>query len=171
MEYFDLYDQQGNKLNKTMERGSTNNDGEYHLVAHIWIRNPEGEFLIQQRNKLDDVVPHQWACTGGAVTTGETALEGAVRETSEELGLDINPAKFELLKRYYINHEKANYITDLYIINEDILLKDCKIDTLEVRDIAYKTMAEIKQMVEDKMFWDYDRILVRKGYFDLLEKS
>ena len=108
VEYFDLYDRFGNKLDKIMERGTTNNEGEYHLVVHMWIKNSKGEFLIQQRNKLDDRVPHQWACTGGAVTTGETTLEGAVRETEEELGVKIDTTKFELLKRHCIQNNQRN---------------------------------------------------------------
>jgi|LGVF01.2.fsa_nt_gb 8-oxo-dGTP pyrophosphatase MutT (NUDIX family) len=171
MEKFDLYDKNFHKLHKTMNRGDTNNTGEYHLVVHIWIKNSDNLFLIQQRNKLDDQVPFQWACTGGAALKGESSLEAVLRETKEEIGLTINQSNLQLLKRYFINHEKANYITDLYILKEDILLKDLKLDTLEVRDVLYKTMPEIKQMIKDNQFWDYERILIRNGYFNLLEKS
>lgn len=34
----------------------------------------------------------QWAFPGGRLDAGETALEGAVRETQEELGLTLEPA-------------------------------------------------------------------------------
>jgi len=171
METFDLYDENLNKLPRTMVRGGTNNKGEYHLVVHIWIKNAKGQYLIQQRNKQEDIVPYQWAVTSGAVLSGETALEGAMRETKEELGLTFTKEQFTLLKQGLIEDPKANYITYLYIVQEDILLKDCKIDTVEVRDIAYKTMPEIKQMIADNKFWDYERNLKRNGYYSLLEKS
>lgn len=171
MEIFDLYDKEFNKLDKTMLRGSKNEPGEYHLVVHIWIRNSKGEYLIQQRNKITDRIPYQWACTGGAAITGDTSLDAAVRETEEELGLQLEPSQFTLLQRYFIENEYSNYITDLYLIKEDILLKDVKIDTLEVRDVAYKTMPEIKKMIQEHTFWDNERIYVRNGYYDLLERS
>jgi len=171
MEIFDLYDSNFNMLEKKMVRGTSNESGEYHLVTHIWIRNSEGKYLIQQRNKLDDKVPFQWAATGGAAVTGDGSIKTAMKETYEELGIKVPQEKFELVKRYFCEDGIANFVTDLYIIKEDILLKDIKIDKVEVRDAAYKTMAEIKEMIQNNMFWNYERILVRDGYFDLLEKS
>ncbi len=171
MEKFDLYDKNFNKINKTMDRGGSNNPGEYHLVTHIWIKNSEGKYLIQQRNKQSDFVPYQWAATGGAAVTGDSSIEAAVRETYEELGINVEPKKFTLLERYFCEDENANFISDVYVIKEDILLNDINIDTVEVRDVAYKTMNEIKQMIKNNQFWNYERILSRKGYFDLLEKS
>jgi len=171
MEIFDLYDKHFNLLEKKMVRGTSNQKGEYHLVAHIWIRNSEGKYLVQQRNKLDDKVPFQWATTGGAAVSGDDSIKTAVKETYEELGIKVPKEKFQLVKRFFCEDGKANFITDLYIIKEDILLKDIKIDTVEVRDVAYKTMSEIKEMIKNNEFWNYERILVRKGYFDLLEKS
>jgi len=171
MEIFDLYDKNMNKLHRTMTRGGQNNTGEYHLVIHVWIRNAQGQYLIQQRNKEDDLILYQWAVTSGAVLSGETPLEGALRETTEELGLTFKPEQLHLLQQGIIEDGRANYITNLYLITEDILLKDCKIDTVEVRDIAYKTMPEIKQMIVEKRFWDYERKMERDGYYAILEKS
>ena len=171
MEYFDLYDDQMNKLDKTMVRGGENQPGEYHLVVHIWIRNKNGEYLIQQRNKKEDLIPYQWGVTSGAVLVGETSFEGAKRELQEEIGVTVDPSKVILLKRYFIDHPKSNYITDLYLIEEDILLDDLKLDKVEVRDVAYKTMADIKKMIENNEFWDYERMLERSGYFTILEES
>ena len=43
MEIFDLYNNKGEHINKTAPRGSSLNEGEFHLVAHIWIKNNEGK--------------------------------------------------------------------------------------------------------------------------------
>lgn len=171
METFDLYDKDMNLLPRKMIRGGTNNPGEYHLVVHIWIRNSKGQYLIQQRNKEEDLVPYMWAVTSGAVLSGETALNAAIRETKEEIGLTVEPHQLKLLQQGIIEDPKANYITNLYLLQQDVLLKDCKIDTVEVRAIDYKTMPEIKQMIIENLFWDYERLLKRNGYYSLLEKS
>ena len=171
MEIFDLYDNNFNLLDKKMVRGKSNQKGEYHLVVHIWIQNSAGKYLIQQRNKLSDRIPYQWAATGGAAVTGDNSIKTAVKETHEELGIKLKENKFQLVKRYFCEDGIANFITDVYIVKEDILLKDIIIDKVEVKDVAYKTMPEIKEMIQNKMFWNYERILVRDGYFNLLEKS
>jgi 8-oxo-dGTP pyrophosphatase MutT (NUDIX family) len=171
MEYFDLYDEHMNKLDKTMLRGGSNNEGEYHLVVHIWIRNKKGQYLIQQRNKQEDVVPYQWAITGGAVLAGETSIEGAIRETKEEIGIDVLPEELQRIKRYFIKHQQSNYITDLYLVQKDIDLNHCVLDKKEVRAVDYKTMSDIRQMIKEDTFWNYEHMMERRGYLTLLEKS
>lgn len=171
MEVFDLYDEKMNKLDKKMVRGGSNKPGEYHLVIHIWIRNSKGEYLIQQRNKKEDLIPYQWAVTGGAVLQGEQSIDGAIRETKEEIGIDLFPDDFKRLIRYVIDHDQANYITDLYLVEKDIPLEQCVLDPNEVRAVDYKTMQEIREMITKNTFWNYEHLMERKGYLALLEKS
>jgi len=171
MERFDLYDKDLNKLNKTMIRGESNLTGEYHLVTHIWIRNSKNQYLIQQRNKADDLVPYQWAATGGAITAGETVLDGTLREVEEELGIRLQPENLQLVQQYHTNSDVANYITYLYLVEVDLPLEDCRLDPVEVRAVKYATMPEIKEMILRNVFWDYARLTSRLDYFDSLEKS
>jgi len=49
MEFFDVLDKQGNKIDKTKERGEPLIDGEYCRIVHVWIVNTNGEFLISKR--------------------------------------------------------------------------------------------------------------------------
>ncbi len=171
MEYFDLYNLEGKRINKIMARGGENLPGEYHLVVHIWIRNSKNQYLIQQRSKLEDPIPFQWAATGGAVLTGENSLEGVLRESYEEMCLVINPAHLKLVKRYFIENPKTNYITDLYLLEEDVNLDKLTLDPKEVKTVTYKTMNEIRKMISEGNFWDYENNINRIGYLDILEKS
>jgi len=171
MELFDLYDKEGNLLNKTMERGSTNQKGEYHLVVHIWIKNSEGKYLMQQRNKESDLIPYQWASTGGAVTAGEDSITGAIRETTEEIGITFDKDDFIFLQRFYSDTPLTNYMTDLYIIKKDVLIKDLKLDINEVKQVKYFSLEEYKELVQNKMAWEYEEIISRHGYYEALEKS
>lgn len=171
MEIFDLYDINGVLLDKKMMRGESNQKGEFHLVVHIWIKNSNGQYLIQQRNKLTDRIPFQWAATGGAVSSGEDSITGAIRETYEELGRLFKKEQFELLNRFYSEDPLANYITDLYIIKEDVLIKDLSIDKVEVKDLKYFTMEEYKTLIKNDNAWNYERLVSRTGYYEALEKS
>ena len=53
MELLDLYDEKGNKLNKTVERGKHPYDG-YILLSIVFIKNTKGEYLIQKTSKEKD---------------------------------------------------------------------------------------------------------------------
>jgi len=170
MEYFDLYNKDFQKLDKKMIRGHHNEPGEYHLVVHIWIRNSLGKYLIQQRNKDTDRVPHQWATTGGAVTSGETSIEGAIRETYEEIGVLLEESQFQFKARYFVDDEFSNYITDLYLVEMDVDIESLVLDQNEVKQVKYFTLEEIYDLIKQKKHWDYSRIMSRKNYFIDLEK-
>ncbi|MFK5883684.1 MAG: NUDIX domain-containing protein [Candidatus Izemoplasma sp.] len=171
MEMFDVYDAFGNSLNKTAIRGSKLRDGEFHTIVHIWIINSDGKYLIQKRNKADDINPYTWAATSGSVVAGEDSLLTCLRETEEEIGIKLKASQFKFLKRYFIKHPHSSYITDLYLVKANILLKDIVLDKLEVSEVKYVSMNEIKEMIKNKQFWNYERIINRVGYFDLIEKS
>ena len=171
MEYFDLYDKFGQMLNKKVLRGTRLEDGEFHLVVNIWIRNKNGEYLIQQRNKLTDRTPFMWATTAGSAVSGDTSIETAVKETHEEIGALLKKENLKLLKRYFVEDNFASYILDVYLIEADILLKDLKIDIEEVKDVKYSTMKDIHKQIALKSFVDYEYYVKEKGYFDLIEKS
>lgn len=167
MEYFDLYNELGIKLNKIMARGSSNESGEYHKVVHIWIKNSKGEYLVQQRNKSTDINPYQWAPTAGAVSAGEDFFTAAIRETKEEIGLSLS--KNQLFHKGTIFREdtNSNYIIELFIVYQDVDLKDLIIDTEEVRDVAYINKEELFKMIDANRFWDFRDI---SNYFSILEK-
>jgi hypothetical protein len=41
----------------------------------------------------------------------------------------------------------------------------------EVRDVAYRTIDEIRDMVARNEFWNYEQLLDDPGYFTRLERS
>ncbi len=38
-----------------------------------------------------------WECTGGSALIGETSKEAAIRETKEELGIDVSESEATLI--------------------------------------------------------------------------
>lgn len=170
MEYFDLYDRQGKKLNKLMKRGAKNDIGEYHRVVHIWIKNDKDQYLIQQRNKATDKYPYQWAPTAGAVMTGETSKTAALRETKEEIGLIFKESELEYIDSLYVDSSVSNHIIDLFQINKNIRPGSLIIDKTEVKAVDLKTKAEILEMIENKEFWDFYTDIPNYDYFAILEK-
>jgi 8-oxo-dGTP pyrophosphatase MutT (NUDIX family) len=171
MEYFDLFDKNGIKLNKKMARGSRTERDEYHKVVHIWIRNSAGEYLVQQRNKASDFNPYQWAPTAGAVSAGEEPLIAAIRETEEEIGLKLEPSELNYIDFLFVKNDNANYIVEIYLVNKEITLEELTLDPIEVKTIGFMTTDKIFEMIDTKEFWDFKQYLPEYNYFGVLEKS
>ena len=87
MEYLDIYNEKKVKLNKKIKRGDKLLDNEHILVAVIFIENSEGKYLIQKTSKEKG---EKYATTGGHVLSGEIPKTAIIRETKEELGLDVS---------------------------------------------------------------------------------
>ncbi|WP_347568875.1 hypothetical protein [Evansella sp. AB-P1] len=71
MEQWDIYDSNRNITGKTMMRGDSFEEGEYHLVVHVCMFNKDGQMLIQQRHPDKRDWANMWDITigGSAVTT------------------------------------------------------------------------------------------------------
>lgn len=168
MEIFDLYNKEGQKLNKTMVRGQINRPGEYHRVVHIWIKRPVGDYLIQQRNKSTDKFPYQWAPTAGAINQGEHMIDGALRETYEEIGLKLNKDDLNHLASYPVETDRGNYIVEQFLVFKDVSISDLTIDPIEVKQVKFASIKEIEKLLKDNLFWDY--ISIDPFYMKELER-
>lgn len=156
MELWDLYTKYRQKTGKEHVRGEKIPDGCYHLVVHVWIRNSKGEYLISQRSATRPTFPLMWECVGGSVLKGESSIEGAIRETKEEVGLDVEPERGKLLfskiRGNDVKYEcKAfNDIMDVWLFEYDgeLQLEDATTD--EVASCRWMTVPEIRKLYEDK---------------------
>lgn len=92
----------------------------------------------------------------GHVSSGQTSIEAAVREVSEELGIKINEKELKYILTYKNSRQiKENYIDkqiyDCYIVNkEEIDVKDIKIQESEVEKVKLCELNEFNKLVEDK---------------------
>ena len=151
MEVWDLYDENKNVTGKYCIRGTEIPDNLYHLVVHVWIKNSKGEYLISQRSENRPKFPLKWECVGGSVLQGENSLQGAIRETKEEIGIDLTQLDGKLVYtkiRKVIKGRKCNDIMDVWLFeyNGDVNLKNATTD--EVRDTKWVKKEEIKYLYE-----------------------
>lgn len=147
MEIWDLYNKNREIIGSQI-RGEPIPDNAYHLVAHIWIKNKKGEFLISRRSETRPTSPLLWECPGGSVLKGENSLSGALRETKEEVGIDLNPNSGKLI----FSKIKGNWILDVWLFNYDGDVDLKKATTDEVCDIKWMTKEEIKKCFDKKQF-------------------
>ena len=144
MEIVDVYNKRREKTNRTCERGKQK-EGEYGLSVHIWIMNKEGKFLVQKRSKNKKIFPDMWSLTAGAVDTGETSEEGAIREAKEEIGVDINKDDMELI----LSFKRTHNFLDVWLVRKDIDLKNIVMQEEEVQEVKWVTKEELEEMIKN----------------------
>ena len=163
MEYWDIYDKNRNKTGKIIKRGERMLDGEFHLIVHIWIKNSNNEFLIQQRSeKVKN--PLVWSTTGGSAVAGEDSFTAALREVKEELGIDLTNEKGYLFDVDIYEEDNQQYISDTYLYFIDLDVNALTLQTEEVKQVKFEKMSVIKKMMEEGNFFIYE-------YLDKLEKT
>lgn len=66
-----------------------------HRIVHVLIFNNKGELLLQLRSKNKSYLPEYWGTSvGGHTMSGETSRDAAIRETQEELGIELKLKPF-----------------------------------------------------------------------------
>jgi len=159
-EFWDIIDKDGNFIRRTPVLGTVTLDrGEYHLVAHIWIKNSKGEFLIQHRAEHMDMMPGLWAANGGSVKSGETSAQAAARELHEELGLKTAPEQLQYRERLV----RRNSLADIWLLRADVDIRGLTLQSDEVTEVKWVAPAGLRFMVAQGVFHDYG-----KAYFDIV---
>lgn len=98
------------------------------IIVHTLIKDENG-YLVTKRSKEETTFPEYWDIPGGLAEYGELPREALIRETKEEIGLNIIPTK--------VIHEDSNfdktknlvfirlvYLCELKSKIEDIILKE-----------------------------------------------
>lgn len=150
MELWDLYNKNKEKIGKDLVRGDKIPDDCYHLVVHVWIKNNQNEYLISQRAANRKSFPLMWECTGGSVLKGENSLDGAIRETKEEIGIDLNKDTGHLICTKIRNH--FNDIVDIWLFDYNGEIDLTKATTDEVNQAKWMTREEIYKLFEENKF-------------------
>src|SRR5262245_41512350 len=87
----DLIDDAGHTV-RVVTRRRVREERLPHRCVYLLVMNRKGELFVHQRTATKDVYPSHWDVTvGGVLAAGESFEEGARREGSEELGVEIEP--------------------------------------------------------------------------------
>lgn len=163
MEFWDLYDKDGNKIDKVVKRGDKLQDDEFHIVVNAWIKNENGEFLITQRSEKKSF-PLMWECTGGSALQGESPLKAAIREVKEELGIDVYEEKSIFVGKTLRYYENCPDILFVYVFESNNLLDEIKIQEEEVNDVMWAS----KEFILD--LYKNDKFGANAFFFDAINK-
>ena len=106
-EYIDIVDEHGLPTGKCALKSEAHKNGWYHNTIHLWLFNSQGDILLQQRSKRKTIYPLLWdVSVAGHIDTGETFIEAVLRETQEEIGLQLQS---ECLKKIGVRLHESSY--------------------------------------------------------------
>lgn len=123
--------------------------------------NDNGEFLIQKRSSIRQINSNKWAFTGGTIIAGEKSEEGAMSETKEELGIDLNINDLEFLLSFKREHD----FLDVWLARVNIKLENIKIQEEEVSEVKWVSLKELDTIINNGEF-----VPVINLYYDLFKK-
>lgn len=146
MEILDIYDDNDKLTGKTVVRYSRKLEkGEHVKASHIIIRNKKGEYLIQKRSSAKRTRPSTWDITCGAVSSGETSRVGAMREVSEEVGLNANENNFVFIGQVMSD---TGVFQDIFFLEKDFDLNDCTMQKEEVDELKLIDKTEMLKFID-----------------------
>jgi 8-oxo-dGTP pyrophosphatase MutT (NUDIX family) len=123
-------------------------------TAHLWIWRYKGatkEVFLQKRSMNVDVAPGKYsATTAGHINLGETATGALVRETTEEIGFQIDPSLlwYAFGVRMTGQMHKYREFKHVYLYEYEGDLK-VKLKDGEVDSVDWVSLDELKRMHEN----------------------
>lgn len=156
-EIWDIVDKDGNYLNIQWSREDNDKipEGYYHPCVEIWVRVGD-KMLITQRHP-EKTEGLKYDVPGGAVVSGENVLVGALRELSEEVGINVNAEDLVCLGA--LSRGKVYAVSYLVTMEK---LPALKLQPTEVVGYRLVDKAELESMADKLTAGTYRRYLVYK---------
>ena len=152
LEFWDIYDQKGNKTDKLHSRGEQLKSGDFHMVVENWIKNNKGEYLIQKRTKPLRNFFNPWSTTAGSAIKGESSIIAVQRETHEEMGLYFEFAELNFIKRSFFD----DFFMDVYETIWNGKIEDVIFDPYEVSEVKWVCKSVLQKMYKTQEFYTHN---------------
>lgn len=155
-EIFDIYSRDGKHLwtaPKSVCHGE--NPRFYHKPVWIWIINNNDKVLVQKRAATKKNNPNKYDMpSAGHVLAWEKIIDGAIRETREELGVETKIEDYKFICEYIA--DKVFEIAQVFLLKLDLETDEFKLQKEEVAEVKWLTYDEFKELFYSEDFDDYD---------------
>ena len=154
-ELFDVLNENGEFTNQIETREECHKKGLWHKAVVVFIISSDNQrVLLQQRSANKKLWPNLWDITaGGHVLSGEFGYQTVIRETKEEIGVDITNSDLVFIggtKSENVSGDVINrHFNEFYIVHKDIDESDIVLQEDEVQDIKWIDRKEIIDRIED----------------------
>ncbi len=158
---------QTEKWSEQWNGGCKQPQGTFRRVVHVCIFSDNGALLRQRRQPFKDDWCGMWDISvGGSVVSGETFEQGARRETFEELGLLLPEDVVPSLTLWFDGGWDS-----YYCVTQNVDLLQCRLQETEVAEVAWLTLEEVLQKLQDGDFIPYQKSLLETLFFLRNHKS
>ena len=160
MEYLDIVSEDGNPTGETVDRDTAHREGILHRTAHVWVvreGNDGYEILLQKRSMNKDSFPGLYdTSSAGHIPAGADFVESAIRELSEELGIDATPGQLNYAGMFRIQYEKMfhermfkdNEVTKVYVYMEPVEIDGLTLQESEVEEVRWFNLDEVAEEIK-----------------------
>jgi isopentenyldiphosphate isomerase len=153
-EQLDVVDSKMRPTGQVMSKREVHAKELWHRGAHVWIYNSKGEILLQLRHPNKKAYPNTWdVSAAGHLSAGDDPVQGGIRETKEEIGLDIAEDEMEFIGVHTENttvvghqHHAFNWT---FLVHRDLNLEDLVLQPDETAEVRWITPDELERDVRD----------------------
>lgn len=130
-------------------------------IVTLFVENENGKLLLQKRSEQKG---GKYGFISGHLQKGETSSQGVIRETKEEMGINIDEKDLNLF--YRVKEGQNNF--NLYYMNKNIDTENLILQKEEVEAVKWCSEEEIKLMIdEDKLYKNHiDAFEVAMNYLN-----
>lgn len=159
-ELLDVFNEDGSPAGYVASREYVHWKGLWHATVHIWIageNDGKPSLLLQLRAADKRLYPSCWDISAaGHIPSGEAALNGAMRELAEELGIHVSPDELAYLgtmKMTYDDDDDGGYHDRehcrIYLLRRQVDLSGLTLQASEVERVMWMTLEEIMESLEN----------------------
>jgi isopentenyldiphosphate isomerase len=146
-ELVDILNDKGEITGETCLKSEAHAKGLFHQTVHVWFYTSDKKVLLQKRASVKKVFPNRWdVSVAGHIAAGEKIALTAIRETKEEIGIDIQEnelTKIGLRKDEIVhpngildNEFKHIFICKLTTPLSQLTMQEGEVDDLQLFDIS-----------------------------------
>lgn len=153
------------RTGRTIKRGNEDElkEGEYVAVGGALLINSKGQILLSKRSDTKPKNPRKWELNGGCYQAGEDGKEAIAREVREEIGVNLDPKKGELLRTTVVDI----FFKDLWAFRIDADISELVFADKEVAGAKWATIDELIELREKGEMVDSNEVS-RQDYANAL---
>ncbi|MDA0316073.1 MAG: NUDIX domain-containing protein [Bacteroidetes bacterium] len=155
-ELLDIWDASGKPTGQVLEKSIAHQKGLFHPTVHVWFYTSTPSVLLQKRGANKETFPNLWdVSVAGHVSSGESILDGALREIKEEIGLQLKLDDLLLIDVRKNINQFSNGIIDcefqhVFLSELKTGVKDLVIQKEEVDDVRLFSFEEMEICMQQK---------------------
>lgn len=147
-----VLNEQGQEMGSIVEKLKAHKEGICHGVVGIAIINSNGKVIIQKRAITKRDEPGKWDLSAaGHISSDETIIDAAIRETYEEIGIKIVEDDLTYIDTFLFKAEgfnkKISHYTYVFIVKKDIDESELVLQESEVDEVKFVDKKELLEML------------------------